>query len=152
MYLAILAMILPQKEFSAEMDTTGTKLVFSLDLMIGYIFPKRSRWSQCKDPATLVPNFMFDTKLPKSWVPRPPFISVDQPYLSVSGVEEEAIFMSQNPIPKTVPAARDILQRKSADSTTLPGLGTIREHKPNWVTPIIKWGPWTGWHSTFCFR
>ena len=35
MYLAILAMILPQKELSAEMDTTGTKLVLSLDLIIG---------------------------------------------------------------------------------------------------------------------
>ena len=35
MYLPILAMILPQKELSAEMDTTGTKLVLSLDLIIG---------------------------------------------------------------------------------------------------------------------
>ena len=35
MYLPILAMILPQKELSAEMDTTGTKLVFTLDLING---------------------------------------------------------------------------------------------------------------------
>ena len=32
MYLPILAMILPQKELSAEMDTTGTKLVLSLEM------------------------------------------------------------------------------------------------------------------------